>query len=53
MSEDALRKTWEHIDLVQKLLMSAQIELMKRQAHLMMFLKLNFYFKLQLFQQED
>lgn len=32
MSEDALRKTWEHIDLVQKLLMSAQIELMKRQV---------------------
>lgn len=32
MTEDALRKTWEHIDLISRLLMSAQIELMKRQA---------------------
>jgi Family of unknown function (DUF5662) len=30
MSEDALRKTWEHIDLVIRLLTSAQIELMRR-----------------------
>lgn len=30
MTEDALRKTWEHIDLVVRLLTSAQIELMKR-----------------------
>lgn len=32
MSEDALRKTYEHIELVSKLLMSCQIELMKRQV---------------------
>lgn len=32
MSEDALRKTYEHIDLVSKLLMSCQIELMRRQV---------------------
>ena len=32
MTEDALRKTWEHIDLVNQLLMSAQVELMRRQA---------------------
>lgn len=31
-TEDALRKTYEHIYLVSNLLMSAQIELMKRQA---------------------
>lgn len=30
-NEDALRKTWDHIDLVMKLLASAQIELMRRQ----------------------
>lgn len=30
-STDALRKTWEHIDLVMRLLASAQIELMRRQ----------------------
>ena len=32
MTEDALRKTWEHIDTVSRLLSSAQIEIMKRQA---------------------
>lgn len=30
-NEDALRKTWDHIDLVMKLLASAQVELMQRQ----------------------
>lgn len=30
-NEEALRKTWEHIDLVMRLLASAQIELMRRQ----------------------
>ncbi|MEM9448690.1 MAG: DUF5662 family protein [Cyanobacteria bacterium P01_E01_bin.6] len=30
-SEIALRQTWEHIDLVMRLLASAQVELMKRQ----------------------
>lgn len=32
MTENALRKTWEHIDTVSRLLSSAQIEIMKRQA---------------------
>jgi Family of unknown function (DUF5662) len=30
-NEEALRKTWDHIDLVMRLLASAQIELMRRQ----------------------